>query len=203
MAKSLSKTSFEELTAELAACRLCAGDMPNRPRPVFQLDPRATILIASQAPGNLADTSGVPFNDPSGFRLRDWMGVTRDAFYDPSRIAIMPMGFCFPGHDAKGGDLPPLKRCADTWRETLLARLPRIRLTLLIGSYAQKWHLPEVRAASLTERVRAWRDHAPGIFPTPHPSWRNNAWLKKNPWFEAECLPELKRAVRSALRASS
>jgi uracil-DNA glycosylase len=203
MPEPLSDLPFAELLSRVAACELCRGDMPNRPRPIFQLDPRARVLVASQAPGNLADTSGIPFNDPSGERLRDWMGVSRAEFYDPSRIAILPMGFCFPGYDAKGGDLPPMKRCAETWRETLLARLPDLRVRLLIGGYSQKWHMPKVSKNSLTERVRSWRDYAPESFLTPHPSWRNNAWLKKNPWFEAECLPEMKRAVREALHFSS
>jgi len=203
MSEPLADIAFDELVSRLSACRLCIGEMPNRPRPVFQIDPRARVLVASQAPGNLADKSGIPFNDPSGERLRDWMGVSGEVFYDPSRVAILPMGFCFPGHDAKGGDLPPMRRCAETWREALLARLPNLRVRLLIGGYSQKWHLPQVSRTSLTEWVRSWRDYAPDSFLTPHPSWRNNAWLKKNPWFEAECLPELRRAVAAALSFSS
>lgn len=199
--ESSRETSFDSLTQQLKACRLCAGHMPNDPNPIFQLDPRARVLIASQAPGNLAHQSGKPFNDPSGIRLRDWMGISEADFYDPCRVAIMPMGFCFPGYDKHGGDLPPMKRCASTWRETLLSRLPRIQVSLLIGGYSQKWHLPDVRQGSLTDRVKKWRDHAPAVFLTPHPSWRNNAWLKKNPWFETEVLPEMRVAIQAALQA--
>lgn len=195
--------SFAETVQRLSQCRLCAGDMPNDPNPIFQLNRNARILIASQAPGNLAHQSGKPFNDPSGVRLREWMGVSDEEFYDPLKVAIMPMGFCFPGYDKNGGDLPPMKRCAPTWRQSLMDQLPNLRVKLLIGGYSQKWHLPKVSKSSLTGRVKSWRDYSPEIFVTPHPSWRNNAWLKKNPWFETECLPDLQRAVRSALQSPS
>ena len=194
--------SFSQELENLRACTLCEDEMPNRPNPIFQLDPRASVLIVGQAPGNLADRTGRPFNDPSGDRLRDWMGVDSETFYDPAKLAIMPMGFCFPGYDKKGGDLPPMKRCAGVWRPRLLPHLRHVRVKLLIGGYAQNWHMPDLRRLSLTERVRSWRDHAPETFLTPHPSWRNNAWLKKNPWFATECLPELKKAVRAALQSS-
>lgn len=183
--------------AEIRACTLCAGDMPNRPNPVLRASATARILIASQAPGNLADRSGKPFDDPSGRRLRAWMGVTDDEFYDESRVAIVPMGFCFPGYDKNGGDLPPMKRCPPQWRQGLLDRLPDIELTLLIGGYSQSWHLGRDAGTSLTERVQRWRDFAEiGVFTTPHPSWRNNGWLKRNPWFEEEVLPVLQASVR-------
>ncbi len=188
---------------QVRACSLCAGDMPNTPNPVLQVAESARILVAGQAPGNLADRTGTPFNDPSGRRLREWMGVGEDEFYDASRVAIAPMGFCFPGYDSKGGDLPPMKRCAAEWRDGLLARLPNIKVTLLVGFYAQRWHLGRRAGGNLTETVLRWRDFAPDIFATPHPSWRNNAWLKKHPWFEAETLPALRAAVRSHLLDSS
>lgn len=174
--------------------------MPRWPNPIVRAGQGARILVASQAPGNLADRSSKPFADPSGVRLRDWMGVDEAEFYNETRIAIAPMGFCFPGYDAKGGDLPPMKVCAPTWRTGLLERLPDVRLVLAIGGYAQKWHLGKDASATLTETVRNWRDHLRrGILPTPHPSWRNNAWLKKNPWFEDEVLPELRARVRALL----
>ena len=174
--------------------------MPRAPNPIVRAAPGARILVASQAPGNLADRSSRPFADPSGVRLRAWMGVSEAEFYDESRIAIAPMGFCFPGYDAKGGDLPPMKVCAPTWREGLLERLPDVHLVLAIGGYAQKWHLGSEASRTLTETVRNWRVHLDkGILPTPHPSWRNNAWLKKHPWFEDEVLPELQARVRALL----
>jgi uracil-DNA glycosylase family 4 len=194
---------LQSLITEMRQCRLCEADMERAPNPVFQLSDTATILVAGQAPGNLADTTGTPFNDPSGDRLRDWMGVSRDEFYDVSKMAILPMGFCFPGYDAKGGDLPPMKRCAEVWRQRVLEQMPQLELILLIGGYAQRWHLGRKAEKTLTATVANWkmyaRDH---MFTLPHPSWRNTAWLKRNPWFEADVLPELRRAVRSALSAS-
>ncbi|MAB09773.1 uracil-DNA glycosylase family protein [Hyphomonas sp.] len=194
---------LQSLITEMRQCRLCEADMERAPNPVFQLSDTATILVAGQAPGNLADTTGTPFNDPSGDRLRDWMGVSRDEFYDVSKMAILPMGFCFPGYDAKGGDLPPMKRCAEVWRHRVLEQMPQLELILLIGGYAQRWHLGRKAEKTLTATVANWkmyaRDH---MFTLPHPSWRNTAWLKRNPWFEADVLPELRRAVRSALSAS-
>lgn len=191
---------LQTLLADIRGCRLCAGDMPEAPRPILQAGTGARVLVASQAPGNLARRSGTPFNDPSGERLRDWMGIGRDDFYDADRVAIVPMGFCFPGYDRAGGDLPPMRRCAPTWRTAVLSRLPNLKVTLLIGAYAQKWHLGPEFGRSLTERVAGWRTLADdGIYPTPHPSWRNNAWLKANPWFETDVLPALRTAVRAAL----
>jgi uracil-DNA glycosylase len=194
------KSTDAEFTGLLEAvkrCQLCAEFLPLGPRPVVQLDPQATILIAGQAPGRRVHESGVPFDDPSGDRLREWLGVSKNTFYDPTKIAILPMGFCYPG-TGKSGDLPPRPECEIAWRRQLLAQLPQIRLTLVIGQYAQKWHLAQVEK-NLTETVRAWKDYGPGVMPLPHPSPRNNIWLKKNPWFSESLLPELKSAVRSTL----
>lgn len=191
---------LQSLIEEMKQCRLCETQMQRPPNPVFQLSESATILVVGQAPGNLADLTGTPFNDPSGDRLRDWMGVTRDEFYDASKIAILPMGLCFPGYDAKGGDLPPMKRCAGVWRQPVLDQLHHIRITLLVGGYAQRWHLGQRAGKTLTQTVANWKSFvSEHVFTTPHPSWRNAAWLKRNPWFEADVLPVLRRAVRSAL----
>ena len=194
---------------DIRNCRHCletpdGKPLPHEPRPVFQISATARICICGQAPGTRVHASGVPFTDPSGDRLRDWMGVTSEEFYDVSRIAIVPMGFCFPGLDAKGGDLPPRKECARVWRVRLFELLPQFELVLLVGSYAQSWHLGPARGASLTETVRAWNPDSltadrPALIPLPHPSWRNNAWLKKNPWFEKRVLPAVKQAVRARL----
>jgi uracil-DNA glycosylase len=165
---------------------------------VFQVSSTARLAIFSQAPGMRVHESGRPFTDASGDRLRDWLGVGPDVFYDAARVAIVPMGFCFPGYDAKGGDLPPRKECAPLWRAPVVAALTRVRTAVLVGSYAQAWHLG-TRASSLTDTVARWREFAPEFFPTPHPSWRNNGWLRKNPWYEADLLPELRAAVRRAL----
>tara|TARA_R100000322_G_scaffold141342_1_gene97081 strand:+ start:13532 stop:14131 length:600 start_codon:yes stop_codon:yes gene_type:complete len=194
-------TKLDRLTADIRACRLCVESplktpLPHEPRPVLRVSPTARICIAGQAPGTRVHASGMPFTDPSGDRLRDWMGVTPDEFYDDARIAIVPMGFCFPGHDAKGGDLPPRRECAETWHEPLFKHLPQLELILLVGQYAQAWHLGRTRKVSLTETVAAWREYQPRFIPLPHPSWRNNAWIKKNPWFEEDLLPVLKRDVR-------
>lgn len=198
MAKSLS-----QLTAEVRACELCKADMSMAPRPVLSVSATAKVLVAGQAPGNLAMQSGRPFTDPSGVRLRDWMGVDEDTFYDESRIAIVPMGFCFPGYDKNGGDVPPMKRCAKTWRADLLGLLENVEITLLVGGYAQKWHLGKRMERNLTETVRQWQTYASeGMFTLPHPSWRNTGWIKKNPWFETQTLPALKSAISSALSAS-
>lgn len=193
------------LLAGIRACRFCVetpkgAPLPHEPRPVLQASASARLAIFGQAPGTRVHASGKPFTDPSGDRLRDWLGIGEDVFYDPARVAIVPMGFCFPGLDAKGGDLPPRKECAPLWRARLMAALPNIETMVLVGQYAQKWHLGEQAKASLTETVAAWRDYAPRFFPTPHPSWRNNAWLKKHPWFEAELLPVLRKRVKTLLR---
>lgn len=200
------KKEAELLFDEVRSCRICLHaekPLPHEPRPVFQVNTKARILLAGQAPGNLVNQTGRPFTDPSGDRLREWLGVTPEQFYDPERFAILPMGFCFPGYDRKGGDLPPRKECALTWREQILTLLSNVRLTLLIGGYAMAWHLREGYAGSVTRTVENWECYAPSIFPLPHPSWRNNAWLKKHPWFEQELLPEMRKAVSQALSFSS
>ncbi len=160
----------------------------------------ARLAIASQAPGIRVHKTGLSFNDPSGDRLRDWLGVDRDTFYDERRIAIVPMAFCFPGYDAQGGDKPPRKECAAAWQAKLSETLPEFKLTLLVGSYAMAWHLGDRRKATMTETVKAWREYTPRYIPLPHPSWRNNGWLRKNPWFEAELLPYLRKRVRAAIK---
>lgn len=186
------------LLSEVRGCRICADELPHGPRPVVQLDPRARVLIAGQAPGRRVHASGVPFDDPSGDRLRDWMGLSRDVFHDPRRVAILPMGFCYPGTGASG-DHPPRPECAPAWRDRLLAMLDDLRVTLVIGRYALDHHL-DAAGRPVTEVVRGWRELAPGCFPLPHPSPRNNRWLRTNPWFESELVPELRRAVARALR---
>lgn len=193
----------------MQACRACVENprgkpLPHEPRPVFQVSETARICICGQAPGTRVHASGRPFTDPSGDRLRDWMGVSDEEFYDASRVAIVPMGFCFPGLDKKGGDLPPRRECAPLWRERLFGQLPQLDLFLLVGLYAQRWHMGEACGPNLTETVQKWRPPAeessgPVFIPLPHPSWRNNAWLKKNPWFGERILPALRREVRSRL----
>jgi uracil-DNA glycosylase len=201
---------LDHLLKDIRMCRVCRDGvetgkaLPHEPRPVFQISSTARICICGQAPGTRVHASGVPFTDPSGDRLREWMGVSNEEFYDASRIAIISMGFCFPGLDAKGGDLPPRKECAKLWHERLSARLPRIELMLLIGGYAQSWHMGAARAKTLTQTVKQWdagtlKTQHPAFIPLPHPSWRNNAWLKKNPWFEDRILPVLKREVAARL----
>ena len=189
---------LDKLLDTVRRCRLCEKSLPAGPRPVLQVDRRAKILIAGQAPGRRVHESGVPFDDPSGDRLRDWLGLSRDEFYAGDKVAILPMGFCYPG-TGKSGDLPPRPECAPAWRNELLAMMPEIQLTVVIGQYAQQWHLPALRK-NLTETVRAWKDYDDGVIPLPHPSPRNNRWLKKNPWFSAEVLPELRRRVNDAIR---
>jgi uracil-DNA glycosylase len=168
---------------------------------VIRANPTAQICIAGQAPGTRVHKSGIPFTDPSGDRLRSWLGIDKETFYNDEKIAIVPMGFCFPGLDAQGGDLPPRKECAPAWREKVFAGLPNLKLMLPIGLYAQSWHLNGKLKDNMTDTVKAWRDYGPKIIPLPHPSWRNNAWLKKNPWFEAELLPHLRRRVSRILNA--
>ncbi|WP_353535385.1 uracil-DNA glycosylase family protein [Cognatishimia sp. WU-CL00825] len=190
------------LERDIQSCRHCADRFAathsgHGPRPVVWFQPSARILIAGQAPGARVHDSGKPFTDPSGDRLRAWMGVGEDVFYDKSRLAIVPMAFCFPGYNAQGSDLPPPPICARSWRARVMAQLRDVRLTLLVGGHAQKWHL---KSGSVTETVMQWRDHAPRVFPLPHPSWRNTGWIKKNPWFEAALLPALRGAVTEALR---
>jgi len=193
--------AFERLLEDIRACRLCAEHLPHEPRPVLRAAPTARLVIAGQAPGTRVHASGMPFTDPSGDRLRDWLGIDKETFYDEARVAIVPMGFCFPGLDAKGGDRPPRKECAPAWREKVFANLKEIKLTLLVGSYAQAWHLKGRTRPTLTETVKAWRQYGPAFVPLPHPSWRNNAWIRKNPWFEEELLPHLRRRVSRILKS--
>lgn len=193
-----ARLRLPSLLKEVRACTICAAHLPHGPRPVLQADVRARILVAGQAPGRKAHASGVPFDDASGGRLRQWLGVTREQFYDPQLIAILPMGFCYPG-TGSGGDLPPRRECAPQWRARLLQALPNIELTLVIGLHAMPWHLPGVAASSLTDTVRAWREYWPAVLPLPHPSPRNNLWLKANPWFADEVLPAVQARVRSLI----
>jgi uracil-DNA glycosylase len=207
---STSDTALDRLLSELRACRICrdaprhGSPLPHEPRPVVQAGLTARLCIASQAPGTRAHASGRPFTDASGVRLRAWLGLTEDAFYDPARVAILPMGSCFPGQDAKGGDLSPRRECAETWRAPLFAALPDLKLILVIGQYAQSWHLGDEFRGGLTQTVRRWREILdaslrPRVLPLPHPSWRNNGWLRANPWFKAELLPVLRAEVQAIL----
>lgn len=190
-------TSFSSLLADVQACTICDDHLPFGPRPVLQIHPQAKILIAGQAPGKKVHDSGIPFDDASGNRLREWLGVTSEVFYDPKKIALLPMGFCFPG-TGKSGDLPPRPECAATWRNQLLGYLPNVQMTLVLGQYAQKYHFDGARS-SVTQLVREWRTYWPKKVPLPHPSPRNNIWLRKNPWFEIELLPSLQVRVSEIL----
>jgi len=202
-------SDLDALVREVRACRICrdaplGSPLPHEPRPVLRPSATARICICSQAPGVRVHASGMPFTDPSGDRLRTWLQLGPEEFYDQARIAIVPMGFCFPGHDAAGGDLPPRKECAQTWHERMFAAMPQLELVLLVGSHAQRWHLGEAGSASMTEIVERWRTlldacTRPRYVPLPHPSWRNNAWLTANPWFERELLPRLRREIRKLL----
>lgn len=198
--------TIANLAAEIAHCRICRdhpmgkNPLPHEPRPVCVMSATATIAICGQAPGIRVHDTGLPFNDPSGDRLRNWLGVTRDTFYDPAHFAIIPMGFCFPGYDRNGGDLPPRKECALTWHDRVFASMPQINLVLAIGQYAQAYHLGKRRKANMTDTVRSWREYfetdtGRQVLPLPHPSWRNNIWLKKNPWFSEDVLPALRSRV--------
>lgn len=182
---------------QVRMCTLCS-DLALGPKPIFQLDPSAKILIAGQAPGKKTHHKGIPFDDPSGERLREWMGIDRNTFYDKSKIAILPMAFCYPG-TGKNGDLPPPTQCAEQWRIQLLKLLPNIKLTLVIGQYALNWHIGEQQYKTLTETVKNWQKYWPETLPMPHPSPRNNRWLKHNPWFSNEVLPALKQQITSLL----
>jgi len=187
-----------QLIEQVSKCVICEPHLPLGARPVIQFNPNARILIAGQAPGIKVHETGVPSNDASGNRLREWLGLTRDEFYDANNIAILPMGFCYPGR-GKSGDLPPRKECAPAWREQLLAALPNIELTIVLGKYAQAYHLPETKKMPLTELVKSWREYWPNYLVLPHPSPRNNIWLKKNPWFEQDVLPELGKRIATIL----
>ena len=194
---------MSDLQTQIRACTLCAGRFAatataHRPRPVVWFAPGARLLIAGQAPGARVHASGRPFDDASGDRLRDWLGIDRATFYDTGRVAVVPMAFCFPGYDAAGSDLPPPPVCRATWHGAVMQALPGLALRVIVGGYAQRYHLG-VRTG-VTETVSHWRDHLPGAIPLPHPSWRNTGWLKRNPWFEAELLPVLRQRVSEVLQ---
>jgi uracil-DNA glycosylase len=193
-------SSFDALLTEVRGCSFCAAHLPLGPRPVVRMQRSARLLIIGQAPGTKVHDTGLPWNDRSGDVLRGWLGMDREQFYDEGRIAIMPMGFCYPGVNPKGGDNPPRPECAPRWHDRLLAHLPDIRLTLLVGQYAQAHYLRDHRGKTMTETVQRFRDYLPdAYFPLPHPSWRNIGWQKKQPWFAKETLPALRHAVQGAL----
>lgn len=197
--RQLTDGALKTLLREIRQCRLCAAELPLGPRPVVRAARTARLLIVGQAPGTRVHETGIPWNDPSGDRLRAWLDIGRDSFYDDTRVAIVPMGFCYPGVDRNGGDKPPRPECARHWHPRLAPHLAEVELTLLVGGYAQKYYLGNRRQRSLTETVRHWRDYAPRFLPLPHPSWRNTAWLKKNPWFGDDVLPVLRDRARALL----
>jgi uracil-DNA glycosylase len=192
---------LDDVLSDIAACRACAGELPHEPRPVVRVSAATRLLICGQAPGRRVHESGLPFDDRSGDVLRGWMGVDRQTFYGHPALGVAAMAFCFPGTNPKGGDYPPPKRCAEMWRPQLLQALPNVELTLLVGSYAQRWTLPDSRGRSMTGTVAAWRDTLPGMIALPHPSWRNTGWLKRNPWFEDEVVPYLRLRTAEMLAA--
>ncbi len=194
------QSRLEQLLKEVRACRACEGLLPNPPKPVVRAADTARLLIVGQAPGTRVQKTGIPWNDPSGDRLRDWLAIDRDTFYDERRIAIVPMGFCYPGK-GKSGDLPPRPECAALWHEKILGRLPELELVLLVGAYAQRHYLTECKP-TLTETVKCWQDFLPRYLPLPHPSPRNQLWLKRNPWFELTVLPALRNRVKELLSNS-
>lgn len=191
--------ALQELVRDIEACTICAAHLKLGPRPVVRLKPDARVLIIGQAPGTRVHETGVPWNDKSGDRLRDWMGLGHDTFYDSPHVALMPMGFCYPARNANGGDNPPRPECAPEWHEACLKHMPHVTLTLLVGGYAQAAYLRKKRYRTMTETVRKGLEFGPAFLPTPHPSWRTTGWLKKNPWFEAEILPQLRRRVRELM----
>ncbi|WP_281927017.1 uracil-DNA glycosylase family protein [Roseibium album] len=208
MSSKQNSPGLDQLAAGIRACRKCIENpdgksLPHAPRPVLQISSSARLCICGQAPGTRVHQSGRPFTDPSGDRLRSWMGIGEETFYNPDRLAIVPMGFCFPGLDSKGGDLPPRRECRKLWHDELFAEMPQIELVLVIGQYAQAYHLGSERKKSLTETVLNWQAYfeatrqqgKPAVIPLPHPSWRNNGWLRKNPWFESDLLPVLQKEV--------
>ncbi len=195
----MSEAKLAETLRAARACTLCAAHLPLGPRPVVRAKAAARLLLIGQAPGTRVHESGVPWDDRSGDRLRDWLGIDRDSFYDEARVAIVPMGFCYPGVVPRGGDKPPRPECAPAWHPPILAALPNIELTLLIGQYAQNHYLGKERKKTLRETVRAWASYGPATLPLPHPSWRNTGWLKKNPWFESDLLPVLRERVSALL----
>lgn len=199
---------LEGLRREIAACRICRDAplrgvdhrLPHEPRPVAVISTKARVLIAGQAPGLKVHESGMPFNDASGDRLREWLAVDRATFYDRDQFAIVPMGFCFPGYDREGSDLPPRRECAAHWRQRVIAAMPQIELVIAVGQYAQAWHIGSGRRKTMTETVGAWREilfanRPPAILPLPHPSWRNTGWIRRNPWFEQDLLPAMRERI--------
>lgn len=198
MSPLAAPSELDQLLAQIRACRLCEASLPLEPKPVLRASETATLLVVGQAPGTLVHGSGIPWNDASGMRLRDWLRIDRDTFYDESRVAIVPMGFCYPGRGASG-DLPPRPECSQTWHPRLLPMLGEVRLILAIGQYAQQYFIGAQRKKTLTDTVRAWQEYAPRYFPLPHPSPRNIAWFQHNPWFEREVLPALRERVAEAL----
>ena len=194
-----AEPALDALLSDIRACRVCAGQFAHEPRPVLRAAAETQLLICGQAPGRRVHESGLSFDDPSGDRLRDWIGVDRQRFNEDPRIGLASMAFCFPGTSPKGGDCPPPPRCATLWRHALLLHLPRVRLTLLVGAYAQRWALQNAARSSMTETVAAWRSSDPSVIPLPHPSWRTTAWLRRNPWFEDELVPHLRTAVAAVL----
>lgn len=192
-------THLEVLLSKIRACTICATELPEGARPIVRGASSARTLIIGQAPGRRVHASGIPWNDPSGNRLREWMGIDEETFYDESRFAIMPMGFCYPG-TGTSGDLPPRKECAPEWHQQILKNLPKIEFTILLSQYAINHYLPPQKGKTVTETVRAWKDHLPHFLPLPHPSPRNNRWLKNNPWFEKQVIPYLKKRIASQLR---
>ncbi len=196
-----NRDRLTELLVAIRACRLCEPNLPLGSRPVIRARETARILIVGQAPGLRVHETGIPWNDPSGDRLRDWLGLDRETFYDDRHIAIMPMGLCYPGRNTRGGDLPPRPECAPQWADAVLALLPRITLIVLAGRYAQQWHLGDKIEPTLTETVRRWRRYEPRYMPLPHPSFRNNLWLRRNPWFEQHTLPVFRRRIEAIMSA--
>ncbi|CAN5278492.1 uracil-DNA glycosylase family protein [soil metagenome] len=190
---------LDAVLADIRACRACLGELPHTPRPVVRVFAETRLLICGQAPGRRVHESGLPFTDPSGDRLRSWMGVDYDTFYADPRIGVAAQAFCYPGTAPKGGDYPPPRRCAELWRHRLLDALPRVELTLLVGGHAQAWALEGRIGQTMTETVADWRAYLPHVLPMPHPSWRNTAWLRKNPWFESEVVPYLRQRVADIL----
>lgn len=200
MAAPSPDRALDRLVRDIGRCATCAEHLPLGPRPVVRLSTTARLLIIGQAPGTKVHATGLPWNDPSGDRLRAWLDMDRDAFYDTTRIAVMPMGFCYPGRLPKGGDAPPRKECAPQWHARVRGSLPGVKLTLLVGSYAQAHYLGDARGATLADSVRAYRDYLPDFFALPHPSWRTLAWAKKHLWFETEVVPALRKKVRAILK---
>ncbi len=191
-------TEFQNLIKQVKSCKICKNSLPRGIRPVFQVHSESRILIAGQAPGRKVHDSGIPFDDASGERLRDWMAISKDTFYDAMSIAVLPIGMCYPGA-GKSGDLPPRKECAPAWRKLLLSQIKNLQLTLVIGQYAMAYHLPNTKG-SLTSIVKSWKTFMPDIIPLPHPSPRNNIWLKKNPWFQEELIPALRLRIKESLK---